>query len=126
LVKERGLKISVDPRELTTVLANLIKNAQEAATSEGSVRVLVCREGTNGVVRVEDDGAGMSEEFIRKRLFRPFDSTKGSQGMGIGVYQAREYARRIGGDLAVDSVVGSGTRIDFRLPLIIGRESQLN
>ena len=38
---------------------------------------------------------------MRHRLFRPFDSTKGSKGMGIGAYQVREYARALGGDVEV-------------------------
>ncbi len=42
-----------------------------------------------------DTGAGMSEEFIRERLFKPFESTK-SAGMGIGVFESREYIQRTG------------------------------
>jgi signal transduction histidine kinase len=118
IVSEKGLKVSAEPQEFITVLANLIKNAQEAATVDGSVRVIVGKDGSCGVIQVEDDGAGMSEEFIRKRLFRPFDSTKGNQGMGIGVYQAREYARRMGGELGVESTVGAGTKMTMSIPLI--------
>ena len=46
-----------------------------------------------------------------QRLFRPFDSTKGSKGMGIGAYQTREYARWLGGDVEVQSTPGKGTRL---------------
>jgi signal transduction histidine kinase len=59
----------------------------------------------------------MTREFIRTRLFTPFDSTKGSQGMGIGVYQAREYARLLGGQLEVTSEPDSGTEFVLHLPL---------
>ena len=59
----------------------------------------------------------MSPEFISERLFRPFDSTKGSQSMGIGAYQAREYARMLGGNLDVQSTVGSGTTFSLHLPV---------
>ena len=52
--------------------------------------------------------SGMDAEFVRERLFRPFDSTKGSKGMGIGAYQAREYARSLGGDVEVQSSPGRG------------------
>jgi signal transduction histidine kinase len=58
----------------------------------------------------------MDEKFIRNRLFKPFDSTKGSKGMGIGVYQARDFARAAGGDLTVSSVPNEGTRFRFILP----------
>ena len=65
---------------------------------------------------VVDNGAGMDEDFLRHRLFRPFDSTKGAKGMGIGAYQAREYARDLGGDVEVWSAPGQGTRFCIRLP----------
>ena len=58
----------------------------------------------------------MTPEFIRDRLFKPFDSTKGVQGMGIGVYQAREFARKYGGDLQVQSAVSKGTTMTLTLP----------
>ncbi len=59
----------------------------------------------------------MDAEFVRQRLFRPFDSTKGSKGMGIGAYQTREYARWLGGDVEVQSTPGKGTDFCIRLPL---------
>ncbi len=66
---------------------------------------------------VTDTGSGMSADFIKERLFRPFDSTKGSKGMGIGVYQVREYVHSIGGRVRVRSVPGEGTSFILRLPL---------
>ncbi len=59
----------------------------------------------------------MTPEFVRERLFRPFDSTKGSKGMGIGAYQAREYVRSLGGWLEVESRPGSGTTIRIVVPV---------
>ena len=59
----------------------------------------------------------LHEEFVRRRLFKPFDTTKGSAGMGIGVYQAREVVRSLGGELAVNSTVGRGTTVSILLPL---------
>lgn len=66
---------------------------------------------------VTDTGTGMSADFVKQRLFRPFDSTKGSKGMGIGVYQVREYVQSIGGRVKVRSVPGQGTSFILRLPL---------
>ena len=54
-------------------------------------------------------------EFIHERLFRPFDSTKGSESMGIGAYQARDYVRTLGGQMEVASEVGVGTTFHVRL-----------
>ena len=66
---------------------------------------------------MRDTGQGMTAAFIRDRLFRPFDSTKGSERMGIGAYQARDYVRSLKGQLDVTSQVGAGTTFVVRLPV---------
>ena len=116
-VCEEELLVEVGSSEFVSVLANLVKNAQEATDSDGRILLKLERAGDHALLHVEDNGLGMTDEFIRKRLFRPFDSTKGSKGMGIGVYHAREYLRRRGGDLSVSSEVGRGTTMTLRLPL---------
>jgi signal transduction histidine kinase len=58
----------------------------------------------------------MSEEFIRERLFKPFESTK-SAGMGIGVFESREYINELGGSLVVTSTPSLGTTFKVLLPL---------
>ena len=68
------------------------------------------------MIRISDTGAGMSPEFVHERLFRPFDSTKGSKGMGIGAYQVREYVRQLGGEVEVQSEPRIGTRFAIFLP----------
>ena len=67
-------------------------------------------------IEIADTGEGMSEEFIRERLFKPFDSTK-SAGMGIGVFESREYINELGGSLEVSSTPGAGTTFRVLLPL---------
>jgi signal transduction histidine kinase len=69
------------------------------------------------VVNISDTGIGMDDTFIRERLFRPFESTKGVDGMGIGAYQAREYLGQINGRLHVESEPGQGTRVTIVLPI---------
>lgn len=69
------------------------------------------------VIDLIDEGPGMTPEFIRDELFRPFSSTKGG-GHGIGVYQARELLREAGGDLLVLSRAGSGTTMRLLLPMV--------
>ncbi|MFO1250781.1 MAG: ATP-binding protein [Inhella sp.] len=58
----------------------------------------------------------MSPEFIRDRLFKPFQSTK-QQGMGIGAYESLQYVRELGGKMDVVSQPGEGTCVTFLLPL---------
>jgi len=66
----------------------------------------------------------MEDESVRHRLFRPFDTTKGSQGMGVGAYQAREFIIASGGSMKVDSQPGLGTTITIHLPVSAPVETQ--
>ncbi|MEL7186738.1 MAG: XrtA/PEP-CTERM system histidine kinase PrsK, partial [Pseudomonadota bacterium] len=109
--------IETDGEELVMILTHIIRNAQDACTDGDQVTVSLEHKGDNAVVVVSDTGAGMTAEFIRDRLFRPFDSTKGNQGMGIGAYQARDFARKLGGDLDVRSEPGVGTVVALSLPV---------
>lgn len=111
----------VDAERLTSILAHLIRNAQEATDNEARVMLELSSIDGRACICIRDEGCGMEEEFIRARLFRPFDTTKGSQGMGIGAYQARSYVVSAGGSMVVDSVLGEGTEVRIELPL--GAES---
>jgi putative PEP-CTERM system histidine kinase len=103
--------------QFTMVLTHLIRNAQDATPETGQVTVQVDRSEGYAIVRVIDNGHGMSAEFIRDRLFRPFDSTKGAGGMGIGAYQAREFVRRLGGEMRVASAPQEGTTVTISVPV---------
>jgi putative PEP-CTERM system histidine kinase len=109
--------VSSNAEEFTMVLSHVIRNAQDATPGSGSVKIWVGTEINSGLIRVTDNGAGMSDTFIRDRLFRPFDSTKGVEGMGIGAYQAREFARKLGGDMVVESEPQCGTTVTIQIPL---------
>jgi putative PEP-CTERM system histidine kinase len=109
--------IAVDAEQFTMVLTHLIRNAQDATSPDGKITVTVSEGEGCVVITIADTGSGMTPEFIRDRLFRPFDSTKGVQGMGIGAYQAREFTRKYGGELQVHSVVSEGTTISVTLDI---------
>lgn len=110
---EAAVHVRAERARLATVLANIIQNAQEATPDDGSVRVVLTRDDDGANVDIIDNGSGMSHQFVRDRLFRPFDTSKGQTGMGIGAFEAREFMRGLGGDVRVDSSPGEGTR--FRL-----------
>ncbi|ROR34713.1 XrtA/PEP-CTERM system histidine kinase PrsK [Inmirania thermothiophila] len=112
-----GPWVEADPDRLTTVLRHVVQNAQEATPPDGRVTVRVGTDGGRALVEIEDTGTGMDATFLRERLFRPFDSTKGLSGMGIGAYECREYVRALGGEVAVESSPGRGTCFRIRLPL---------
>jgi len=113
-----GLAASIDRERFTAVVAHLIRNAQEATSADGSVVIRLGRVKGSAIIRIEDDGCGMPADFIRNRLFRPFDSTKGSKGMGIGAYQARTFVVASGGSLEVESEPDHGTVVMIRLPIV--------
>jgi putative PEP-CTERM system histidine kinase len=110
-------EVRVDTERLDAILRNVIQNAQDATRASGHVAVTLRNEGTDVIVDIEDDGCGMDEAFIRERLFRPFDSTKGLAGMGIGAYECRSFVVSAGGRVDVDSELGQGTRLSIRLPM---------
>jgi putative PEP-CTERM system histidine kinase len=116
-VRDRSIEVIVNRERLLQVLEHVIRNAQQATPRDGSVTVSVGQAGQHAVLEVIDSGCGMDQQFIRDRLFRPFESTKGKQGLGIGAYQAREFARKCGGGVEVESAPGKGTRFIIRLPL---------
>jgi putative PEP-CTERM system histidine kinase len=130
--------VEADPERLTMIVEHVIRNAQDATPEAGRVTVSVAVDGGPGseeavapadtsnrlrvplaALTVTDTGAGMSREFIQERLFKPFDTTKGSKGMGIGAYQVREYVQSLGGRVDVASDEGQGTRFTLRIPLTI-------
>ena len=115
----------VPPDQLLLVLGHVVRNAQDASRDDALVSIRLRREDGQAVIDVVDEGAGMDEAFIRERLFWPFDSTKGSKGMGIGAYQTREFIREAGGDVRVFSTPGRGTTFSIRLPLAAQAESDL-
>ncbi len=113
-----ALYLDADRERLIAVLEHVIRNAQDATVAAGNVSVTVSGEGDCITLEVSDTGSGMEPEFLRERLFRPFDSTKGSKGMGIGAYQVREYVRGLGGDVEVRSSPGQGTVFSLSLPRV--------
>jgi signal transduction histidine kinase len=107
-----------DPHYLGDSLASIFQNALEAAGPNGHVWVGIHPETRRNVpwvsVEIADDGSGMSREFIRTRLFRPFQTTKGN-GVGLGLYTAREIIRAHRGSILVRSQPGRGTLFQVRL-----------
>ena len=114
-VRGEPVKVCADEKELEKVLLNLFHNAREASASEQAIVVEVgARE--QAYVRVCDSGEGMSEEFVRTRLFKPFETTK-KKGMGIGLYQCRQVVENHGGRIDVQSTLGQGSVFTVWLPL---------
>lgn len=107
--------VIVDRQEFQKVLLNLLLNAVEATEGKGPVSVEVGAK-ESAFVTVVDGGCGISEEFIRTKLFTPFQTTKKS-GLGIGLYQCKQIVESHNGRIDVCSTVGSGTAFTVLLPL---------
>ncbi|MEF8751552.1 MAG: XrtA/PEP-CTERM system histidine kinase PrsK [Candidatus Accumulibacter necessarius] len=98
------------------VVGHLVQNALDATENGGRVWLRLARQGPHALIEVGDTGRGMSPEFVRERLFKPFQTTKPT-GMGIGAYESFQYVHELGGKLSVDSAVDIGTQVDLLLPL---------
>lgn len=110
------LRVLADAERLSSVLEHLVQNAQEATRPDGTVEVRLAAQGSEIRIAIRDDGVGMTDDFVRSRLFRPFDTTKGNAGMGIGVYEAREFVHGMGGRMEVASAPGEGSTFTILLP----------
>jgi putative PEP-CTERM system histidine kinase len=115
-VAQAGIMVYANRERLERVIGHIIQNAIEATPRDGEVRVRLGGQDGEAVVEVQDSGVGMSEEFIRDKLFAPFESTKVA-GMGIGVFETREYIQQLGGKLEVHSRLSFGTSFKITLPL---------
>lgn len=113
---EQEIWVHADPERLEAVIGHVIQNAQDATPDSGEVRVSLHVVEGEAVVEVRDTGSGMDQQFIRERLFKPFDSTKGLTGMGIGAYESREFVQASGGRVTVSSTPGKGTAFKILLP----------
>lgn len=111
------LKVMADPESLEKVTLNLIQNATEAIDGEGVITVKTGRSSDGyAQVSVADTGCGMSEEFIRDRLFQPFQTTK-EKGWGIGLYQCAAIVDALDGKIEVQSEQGIGSTFTVKLPI---------
>jgi putative PEP-CTERM system histidine kinase len=115
-ILDSSLAVYANSARLERVMGHLIQNAIEATSRDGQVRVRLRGEKGFAIVEIKDTGHGMSEEFIRERLFKPFETTK-SAGMGIGVFESKEYVSELGGKLEVTSSESDGTI--FRIILLL-------
>jgi putative PEP-CTERM system histidine kinase len=102
--------------QLEHVIGHLVQNALDATADHGKVSVRLRRDDDAAVIEVTDSGVGMTPEFIRDRLFKPFQTTKAT-GMGVGVYESSQYVTELGGRILVESAPNVGTRVRVVLPL---------
>ena len=126
VAKGRGRNLEVELLEpvaargheerLERIIGHIVQNAFDATDSSGRVWLRLDRAAGHARVVVGDTGQGMSQDFIRDRLFKPFQTTK-QAGMGIGAYESFQYVQELGGKIEVNSELGVGTTVTVLLPV---------
>ncbi len=103
-----------DPAQLEQVMINLIKNAHESGSPPDQIRLSLNQHGNTQVIRLTDQGGGISDEVMKNALL-PFFSTK-SSGTGLGLPLCREIIEAHGGRLSIQNTAdGSGLSIEISL-----------
>ncbi len=112
-----SLVATVEPERMTNVIENLVLNGMEAMGARGGRLTVEAGHDEEGRIffSVVDTGVGMSDDFLRMRLFRAFSTTK-ARGIGLGLYTCREIVEAHGGRLDVESKLNVGTRFCVVLP----------
>ena len=105
-----------DPGRVEQIITHLLQNAIDASAADVPVELRLSADASDVLVEVVDRGRGMSAEYVRRELFKPFSSSKVG-GFGIGAFEARALALAMGGRIDVDSRPGVGSRFTLRLPL---------
>jgi signal transduction histidine kinase len=108
-------KILADGEQLRKVVINLLLNAREAVNGGGEIRVRTAQESGWVLFSVADNGCGMTPEFMRRSLFRPFQTTKKS-GLGIGMFHSKTIVEAHLGRVEVQSRLNEGTTFRVLLP----------
>lgn len=114
-----NIEIVGETQKITAIFSHLVQNAQEATADDGFIKVILSTDNQEAIIKIIDNGTGMDNKFIAERLFKPFDTTKGNAGMGIGVYEARDYIMKHYGSCNVESALGVGTTFIIKLPLAL-------
>lgn len=113
-------KVVADKDMLSTVLRNLVNNAIKFTNHGGTITISTAPEGNHVALSITDTGVGMSDE-VRDNLFRidiaaSRAGTAGERGSGLGLLLARDYVRKHGSDISVESRSGTGSTFRFTLP----------
>jgi len=117
-IENENIKVNADDVRLISVLGHVVQNAQDATPDDGEIIITLKSDANSALISIRDTGSGMTELFIQERLFKPFDTTKGLTGMGIGAHESKAFIEELGGSLDVMSEMNNGSVFTIRLPLV--------
>ncbi|MDA9820050.1 ATP-binding protein [Salibacteraceae bacterium] len=111
-----SVQVFADPKQISRVFINLIKNATQALAGkdDGAISVFIKDEGEFALVEIKDNGKGI-EDSMKKDIFLPNFTTK-SGGMGIGLSMVKSIIENAGGSITFDSSINRGSTFRFSLP----------
>jgi signal transduction histidine kinase len=112
--------VEVDKEQIQKVITNLLVNAREASQAGAEIRLSSEQQNGHVIISVQDHGCGISPEFLKQKLFKPFQTTK-KKGIGIGMFQSKMIVEAHGGRIEVQSQQGEGTTFRIVLPLPGGK-----
>lgn len=116
-VSASSTMVHSDPEKLQMAINHLLKNAFDATEASGCIQISLINKAKKLWLEIADSGCGMSQDFIKNELFKPFNSTKKEQGMGLGAYQIKALIHAIRGELFVESQPNHGTTFFICLPV---------
>ncbi|MFB0873435.1 MULTISPECIES: XrtA/PEP-CTERM system histidine kinase PrsK [unclassified Sphingobium] len=121
--RQHGVEVSgdapmalADPARVEQIIVHLLQNAIDASAPDQPVLLRLSADAEHAIVEIVDRGRGMSADYVRRELFKPFSSSKAG-GFGLGAFEARSLAEAMGGRIEVESQPGQGSRFTLRLPL---------
>jgi len=124
-LQENMPEVLIDDNKIQGVLVNLINNAVQAMSANGTLTIRTRWDITDDyiTIEVEDTGKGIPQEFL-SNIFDPFFSTKGTEGTGLGLSISYGIIKRHNGKIKVRSEVGIGTTFTIKLPRYIPKEDK--
>jgi two-component system NtrC family sensor kinase len=115
--------VTVNRTRIEQILVNLIANASDAITGDGTITIAVTLAGDRVLSRITDTGSGIDPDVL-PRIFDPFFTPKPEdRGTGLGLPVVREIVQSYGGAIVVDSTVEVGTTFTFDLPASVSARS---
>jgi len=116
---EEPVWITGAPGKMLRIVGHLVQNAIEAVDhKDGKVQIELNKDVQHAIIKIKDNGRGMSPDFMARKLFKPFYTTK-KNGYGLGMVECRRVVTQHRGELRVASGEGKGSIMEIRLPLSI-------
>ena len=118
-MSDAPLIVTADNDMLKTVVRNFLSNAIKFSPEDSSIEIIMTKEAEFAKVSVKDHGVGIAPERLGA-IFHKGETTYGTggeEGSGLGLQLCQDFARKIGGDCMVESVVGEGSTFSVLIPL---------